>query len=346
MDFSFLFDNFVELTITGLVLGSVYALIALGYTLVYGVLQLINFAHSEVFMWGTYAVVWVLTLLGATGTSSLAGAAGYLAIALVASVLMSGGVALLVERFAYRRLVRQNAPKYIILISAIGASFVLSEIIGIRDRIVGLFESLINAVAGLFGGEVDLVGALARVLNNPRGPMRMPIEIKPTTLFSIGDFRVSDVNVVIILAALIMMAGLDFFIRRTRLGREIRAVAQDPEAAALMGSNATSVVSKTFLIGGIMAGVAALLYMIKVGATSFDVGVVLGIKAFTAAVLGGIGNLRGALLGGLLLGITENYGSAVFGGQWKDVVAFLLLVLVLLVRPTGLLGQTLGRARA
>jgi branched-chain amino acid transport system permease protein len=113
-----------------------------------------------------------------------------------------------------------------------------------------------------------------------------------------------------------------------------------------MGSNATSVVSKTFLIGGIMAGVAAVLYQVKVGATSFDVGVVLGIKAFTAAVLGGIGNLRGALLGGLLLGITENYGSALFGGQWKDVVAFLLLVLVLLVRPTGLLGQTLGRARA
>ena len=346
MDFSFLFDNFVELTVTGLVLGSVYALIALGYTLVYGVLQLINFAHADVFMWGTFSVAWVLIAVGATGTGTLVQFAPFLLLALVVAATVTGSLAMAVERIAYRRLVRKRALSYIILISAIGASFVLSEIMGIRDRIVGLFESLINAVAGLFGGEVDLVGALARVLNNPRGPMRMPIEIQPTTLFSIGDFRVSDVNVVIILAALGMMAGLDFFIRRTRLGREIRAVAQDPEAAALMGSNATSVVSKTFLIGGIMAGVAAVLYQIKVGATSFDVGVVLGIKAFTAAVLGGIGNLRGALLGGLLLGITENYGSALFGGQWKDVVAFLLLVLVLLVRPTGLLGQTLGRARA
>jgi len=346
LDFSFLFDNFVELTVTGLVLGSVYALIALGYTLVYGVLQLINFAHADVFMWGTFVVAWLFILLGANSTGTLLTALPFLLLALVVAASTSGGLAMLVERVAYRRLVRKRALSYIILISAIGASFVLSETMGIRDRIVGAISGLLNGIAGLFGGSVDLTRLFADYLNNPRGPTRLPFEIQPTTLFMIGDFRVRDTDVTVIVAALIMMIGLDFFIRRTRLGREIRAVAQDPEAAALMGANSTSVVSKTFLIGGIMAGVAAVLFMIKTGQTSFDIGVVLGIKAFTAAVLGGIGNLRGALLGGLLLGIAENYGSALFGTQWKDVVAFVLLVLILLVRPNGLLGQSLGRARA
>ncbi len=327
----FLIGNFAELTITGLVLGSVYALVALGYTLVYGVLQLINFAHSEVFMWGTYAVVWVLTLLGASGTSSLAGAAGYLAIALVAAVLMSGGVALIVERFAYRRLVRQNAPKYIILISAIGASFVLSEIMGLRDKIAGF---------------LGLQGVLGDYVNNPRNTSTLPVEIKPEPVLQIGNYMVRDTELLIIISALIMMFVLDQFIRRTSFGRQIRAVAQDPEAASLMGANSTNVVRLTFLIGGVMAGVAATLYMIKVGATGFNVGFVLGVKAFTAAVLGGIGNLRGALLGGLILGIAENYASGILGSEWRDVTAFVLLVLVLLVRPSGLLGESLGRARA
>jgi branched-chain amino acid transport system permease protein len=327
----FLINNFAELTITGLVLGSVYALVALGYTLVYGVLQLINFAHSEVFMWGTYAAVWVLTLLGATGTSSLAGAAGYLAIALVASVLMSGGVALLVERVAYRRLVRQNAPKYIILISAIGASFVLSEIMGLREKIVAF---------------VGLQGVLSDYVANPRNTSTLPVEIKPAPILQIGNYTVRDTELLIVISALVMMLVLDLFIRRTSFGRQIRAVAQDPEAASLMGANSTNVVRLTFLIGGVMAGVAATLYMIKVGATGFNVGFVLGVKAFTAAVLGGIGNLRGALLGGLLLGVAENYASGILGSEWRDVTAFVLLVLVLLVRPSGLLGESLGRARA
>jgi branched-chain amino acid transport system permease protein len=346
LDFSFLFDNFVELSVTGLVLGSVYALIALGYTLVYGVLQLINFAHADVFMWGTFVVAWLFILLGANSTGTLLTALPFLLLALVVAASTTGGLAMLVERVAYRRLVRKRALSYIVLISAIGASFVLSETMGIRDRIVEAISGLLNGIAGLFGGSVDLTTLLADYLNNPRGPTRLPFEIQPTTLFMIGEFRVRDTDVTVIVAALIMMVGLDFFIRRTRLGREIRAVAQDPEAAALMGANSTSVVNKTFLIGGLMAGVAAVLFMIKTGQTSFDIGVVLGIKAFTAAVLGGIGNLRGALLGGLLLGIAENYGSALFGTQWKDVVAFVLLVLILLVRPNGLLGQSLGRARA
>jgi branched-chain amino acid transport system permease protein len=139
---------------------------------------------------------------------------------------------------------------------------------------------------------------------------------------------------------------LDVFVRRTRLGRGIRAVAQDPEAAALMGVNSTRVIRTTFLIGGLMAGVAATLYMIKIGTTRNDAGFLIGIKAFTAAVMGGIGNLRGALVGGLALGVLQNWGAAVFGTQWQDVVAFVVLVLLLLVRPTGILGESLGKARA
>jgi branched-chain amino acid transport system permease protein len=151
---------------------------------------------------------------------------------------------------------------------------------------------------------------------------------------------------VVILAALAMMFALDVYVRRTKFGRGIRAVAQDPESAALMGVNPTRVVQVTFLVGGLMAGAAATLYMMKIGSTRQNAGFILGVKAFTAAVMGGIGNLRGALLGGLLLGVMENWGSAVFGSQWKDVVAFVLLVLILLVRPSGLLGEALGKARA
>jgi len=346
MDFQFLIDNLAELTFTGLVLGSVYALLALGYTLVYGVLQLINFAHADVFMWGTFSVAWLFILVGESGEATIVTLAPLLLLALVLAATVSGGFALLVERLAYRRLVRKRAPTYIILISAIGASFVLAETMGIRDKIVGVVGGFLDWIASWFGGSVDLPGALAPFLQRARGITQLPITIKPQVLIDFGSFQIRDTEITIILAALAMMIGLDLFIRRTRLGREIRAVAQDPEAAALMGSNSTNVVRITFLVGGIMAGAAAVLYMIKIGATSFDVGVVLGVKAFTAAVLGGIGNLRGALLGGLLLGVVENYGSAVFGTQWKDVVAFVLLVLVLLVRPTGLLGQTLGRARA
>jgi branched-chain amino acid transport system permease protein len=151
---------------------------------------------------------------------------------------------------------------------------------------------------------------------------------------------------VVIIAARAMMFALDAFVRRTKYGRGIRAVAQDPESAALMGVNSTRVVQVTFLVGGLMAGAAATLYMMKIGSTRQNAGFILGVKAFTAAVMGGIGNLRGALLGGLLLGVMENWGSAVFGSEWKDVVAFVLLVLILLVRPSGLLGEALGKARA
>jgi branched-chain amino acid transport system permease protein len=333
VDFSFLFNNFFELTITGLALGAVYALVALGYTMVYGVLQLINFAHSEVFMFGTFAVAWVVVFFHGTSSTaqSLGSTLGLLGISLVAAMLTSAAIAMILERVAYRPLIRRGAPKLIILISAIGASFSLAELMGLRDRI-----------AGWFGLEDKLSNYVAQA----RNVYSSPVTIDPHGLFTIVNYKVTDVDLLVIGAALVMMFALDQFVRRTRLGRGIRAVAQDPESAALMGVNSTRVIQVTFLIGGLMAGAAATLYMMRIGSTRQNAGFILGVKAFTAAVMGGIGNLRGALVGGVVLGVTENWGSAIFGTQWKDVVAFVLLVLILLVRPTGILGESLGKARA
>jgi branched-chain amino acid transport system permease protein len=314
-----------------LALGSVYGLVALGYTMVYGVLQLINFAHSEVFMYGTFAVVWTLYVLGGTPTTSTGGVIGMLLVSLVIAMVVSGGVALLLERVAYRPLIKRNAPKLVALISAIGASFVLAETIGLRGRIAGAL------------GLDDNIG---RFVQRSRDATGMPVEIVPQPVVRVVDYTVTNIDILVILSALLMMIMVDQYIRRSRMGRGIRAVAQDPESAALMGVNSTRIVQLTFLIGGLMAGAAATLYMIRIGVTRFDAGFILGVKAFTAAVMGGIGNLRGALLGGLVLGVAENWGSALIGTQWKDVVAFLLLVLILLFRPTGLLGESLGKARA
>jgi branched-chain amino acid transport system permease protein len=332
VDFGFLFSNFAELTITGLALGAIYALVALGYTMVYGVLQLINFAHSEVFMYGTFATAWVVVFLhGTTSVSqSLWSSLGLLGLCVVASMIMSALVALLVERVAYAPLIKRGSPKLVILISSIGASFSLSEAMGLRDKFAGWF---------------GLDGKLSNYVAQARNVYSSPVTIDPHKVFEFFGYGVTDVDILVIVSALLMMLALDIFVRRTRLGRGIRSVAQDPEAAALMGVNSTRVIRTTFLIGGLMAGAAATLYMLRIGTTRQDAGFLIGVKAFTAAVMGGIGNLRGALVGGLLLGVMENWGSAVFGTQWKDVVAFVLLVLILLVRPTGILGESLGKAR-
>ncbi len=330
MDFSFLFNNFAELTITGLAFGSIYALIALGYTMVYGVLQLINFAHSEVFMYGTFAALWTVIALGADDTTKGITLALVLLAALIAAMTASAGIALLLERVAYRPLIQRKAPRLIALISAIGASFVLAEAMGLRQKIVAWF---------------GLDERLSEYVGRPRDPRSLPDILDPVGLFNIGRYTVTSIDLLVILSALGMMVALDQFVRRSRLGRGIRAVAQDSETAALMGVNPTRVIQLTFLLGGLMAGAAAMLYMMRIGTTKFDVGFLLGVKAFTAAVLGGIGNLRGALLGGLVLGVAENWGSALIGTEWRDVVAFVLLVVILLFRPTGLLGEALGKAR-
>jgi branched-chain amino acid transport system permease protein len=189
-------------------------------------------------------------------------------------------------------------------------------------------------------------GSLQDYLGRPREASPFPLDIKTERLFHVFDYQVSNIDLIVLGSAILMMVVLDQFVKRSRLGRGIRAVAQDPEAAALMGVNRDRVIRLTFVLGGAMAGAAAVMYLLKVDQIRYNSGFILGVKAFTAAVLGGIGNLRGALLGGFVLGVAENYGSALFGSNWKDVVSFTLLVVILLFRPTGLLGESLGKARA
>lgn len=316
MSLSTLLHDFGPLTVTGLAQGAIIALFALGYTLVYGVLRLINFAHSEVFMVGTFACLLAWGWFGLDQNSPTPGTGaviGLLIVGILAAVAVSGVTALVVELVAYRPLRRRNAPPLAFLITAIGASVVISEAVGIRT------DRSIHGVPPL---------------------------IQPVTVIQIGDTPITNLQILIIGLALAMMFALDRFINGTRLGRGIRAVAQNPDSAALMGVNKNQVISLVFLLGGLMAGVAAVMYVLKIGDTRYDAGFLLGIEAFTAAVLGGIGNLRGALLGGFVLGLAENYGAGLFGTQWKNVVAFVLLVAILMFRPTGLLGESLGRARA
>jgi branched-chain amino acid transport system permease protein len=324
VNFDALIDHLGQHTVDGLSKGAIYALIALGYTLVYGVLRLINFAHSEVFMVGTFAILGVWTALGVTATPSIGMAVLYLLIGLVVGALASGGTALAVERIAYRRLRRKNAPPLIFLITAIGVSLSLSEAFGLR-------------LAGFFSGNGFIQSRLV---------VGMPAMIKQEDVLVLGDTRINNIQIIIVVAAVAMMVGLDQFINRTRYGRGVRAVAQNPDNAALMGVNQDRVIMLIFVLGGVMAGAAALLWNLRFGITKFDIGFVLGLKAFTAAVLGGIGNLRGALLGGLLLGIIEVYAATLTTSNWEDVAAFVVLVVVLMFRPTGLLGESLGRARA
>ena len=321
MDFANLFEHLGEHTVNGLSKGSIYALVALGYTLVYGVLRLINFAHSEVFMVGTWAILGVYTWLGVTDASSGGIVVLALLLGLVAAVVASGGTALIVERVAYRPLRKKNAPPLIFLITAIGCSLVLMELFG------WVFFYFFGPPFG-------------------RSLISLPELVDHEVLFSLGDTEVTNIRLIVIVSAIVMMVALDTFVNKTRMGRGVRAVAQDPDTAALMGVNKDRVIMLIFVLGGAMAGLAAVLYELQFGITKFDIGFLIGIKAFTAAVLGGIGNLRGALVGGLLLGVVEVYSSTLFSSNWEDVTAFVVLVVVLMFRPTGILGESLGKARA
>jgi len=309
-------DSFWAVTLDGLTLGAVYALIALGYTLVYGVLRLINFAHSEIFMIGVFASLFTLHGLGIQpGDPEKTGVAlvgTLLAMTLVAMVV-SGGAAVAIERIAYRPLRRRGAPRLAALITAIGVSLFLQELFAAR-----------------YG----------------RNQLEIPRVLHKTILATVAGADIRSDKLLVIFGALLLMLALDRFVALSRLGRGIRATAQDPETAALMGVDIDRVVLLTFLLGGMLAGAAGSLYGIFFESARYNIGFLPGIKAFTAAVLGGIGNIRGALVGGIALGLLENWGATVLGGQWKDVFAFSVLVLVLMFRPTGLLGESLGRARA
>ena len=317
-------DQFWPATIDGISLGAIYALVALGYTMVYGVLRLINFAHSEIFMIGTVATLFTVTHIGISAPLSGVGLIAVVILLAIVGMVVSGGAAVLLERIAYRPLRRRGASRLAALISAIGASLFLQQ----------LFALVV--IPQLFD----------RPQEGGRLPVQAPEFVERTDVISIGEFVVRNDKLIVVVAAVLMMVALDQFVRRTKLGRGIRATAQDPETAVLMGVNIDRIVTATFAIGGAMAGVAAALYMMRFEETNYFVGFLLGIKAFTAAVLGGIGNLRGALVGGFLLGLIELYGSVLFGSEWRDVVAFSVLVLVLMFRPSGILGESLQRARA
>ena len=289
----------------GISAGAIVALIALGYTLVYGVLQLINFAHSEIFMFGALFGLLSLRFLENQG---VAGPFALL-LAFIPAMLASGIAAVLLERIAYRPLRRRGAPRLAYLICAIGASLFLQQVVRVWR------------------------GA------NPEG---FPRTITPGTVFSIGNVVIQRRQLIVVIVAIVMMVGLDQFVNRTRTGRGIRAVAQDPETAGLMGVNIDRVVSVTFLLGGVLGGAAGLLFGFSFGQTQFSIGFTPGIQAFTAAVLGGIGNIRGALVGGLALGLIQNISGGCFGTQWQDVATFVILVLVLMFRPTGILSKSVG----
>lgn len=294
----------------GLNTGSIYALIALGYTLVYGVLQLINFAHSEVFMGGSLAGLLALNFLTNNGQNA---GAHWLFIALIPGMIAGALLAVALERFAYRPLRRRNAARLSYLISAIGASLLLQDLVRIWRG--NAFENY-------------------------------PETITARPIIRLGDITINSKQILVFVAMIVMVFGLDFFVQRTRTGKGIRAVAQDAETAGMMGVDINRVITATFLLGGLLAGAAGVLYGMSFSQTRFDLGFIPGIKAFTAAVLGGIGNIRGALLGGLILGVVENVGSGCFGNQWKDVIAFVMLVGVLMFRPTGILGEGVGGQKA
>lgn len=321
--------NLPQVLIDGLTLGFVYAAIALGYTMVYGVLEFINFAHSEIFAIGAF--VGVELLLAAKGfgwlgaDTAIVTAYLWLMFALLAGMLIAGGMAVTVERIAYRPL--RNAPRLVPLISAIGVSFFLQDAIRLIESVTtGEFHRIIP-VFGNFDARIPL--------------------------FHVGE-SVVDIQVkslIVIAAAVVMLIGLNYLVNATKIGKAIRAVAQDRTTASLMGINVNWIISLTFLIGGMLGGAAGVLYALKFTRIDPFVGFFPGLKAFTAAVLGGIGNLTGALLGGIVLGLLETFAGtymSVFtmgyaGAEYKDIFAFSILILVLIFRPHGLMGENVGQ---
>jgi len=313
--------TFMNYLVLGLTRGSIYALIALGYTMVYGVLQLINFAHSEVFMSGAFGSYLIVHgIVGAGGHQSPLVVVGVIAAGMVVGALTAGAVGWTLERVAYRPLRRRNAAKLTFLISAIGASFFLSQFAG------KIFTSQSTNSFPTFFAQ-----------NKP--------------LFKLFGASVTVIEIIDIVFAVAAMIALDRLVSATKLGRAIRAVAEDAPTAALMGVNIDKTISRTFVIGGLLGGLAGFLFGLNYGFGN-TMGFQPGVKAFAAAVLGGIGNVRGAMLGGMLIGLVEALlptapwinGTAWIGIRWTDVVAFLVLVGVLMFRPTGLLGERLGRA--
>ena len=323
MDFPLLIRILPEVILDGLILGFMYALIALGYTMVYGVLEFINFAHSEIFVVGAFVGVEILLTLKAGGWLDVLSPFLVLVLLLVAGMAISGLLAVAVERVAYRPL--RGKPRLIPFISAIGVSFFLQDAIR-------LFESVWRNAFNLVYPTMDQL--------NRRFTLTETIDVSVKSL-------------VVIVAALLMLWALHLLVNRTKIGTAIRAVAEDQATASLMGINVNRMISLTFLIGGAMGGAAGVLFGIQYSLINPYTGFVPGIKAFTAAVLGGIGNIPGAMVGGLVLGLLETFAASyfslltggAFGSEYKDIFAFSVLILILIFRPKGLLGEVV-RERA
>jgi branched-chain amino acid transport system permease protein len=295
--------------VNALTIGAIYALVALGYTMVYGIIELINFAHGDVFMVGAFVSLFVLTnVLGQTGSATSIGQVVYvLAITFALTMTIVGVLGVLIERFAYRPL--RNAPRLAPLITAIGISFILQN--------------------------------LVQIIYGP-SPVNTPQVIPPSARVEIAGVSIGWVNIFIIATAVVLMIGLQLFVSRTKMGRAMRSTASDREAAALMGVDINRTIAVTFLIGSALAGAAGVVQGLYFGNIQFTLGFQSGLKAFTAAVLGGIGNLAGAAIGGFFIGFVEvtaaNFGFFV----WAQAAVFMILIVTLVFRPAGLFGQQLG----
>jgi branched-chain amino acid transport system permease protein len=298
-------DVFLQQLVNGISLGGIYALIALGYTMVYGIIELINFAHGDVYTLGTFFSLAILTLLGVTGVVTGPLLIVIVVVTMLGAMIACGLVGVVIERLAYRRL--RNAPRLAPLITAIGMSFILEN-----------------------------------VMQYWRGPSPVPFpDLIPNPDVHLGIVTVATKQILVVVLAVVMMLVLQVFIYRTRLGKAMRATAQDRDAAQLMGIDINTTIALTFLIGSALAGAAGFVSGVYYGSTWFFNGFAAGLKAFTAAVLGGIGNLAGAMLGGFLIGLIEAMTTQLISDQWSNVVVFSVLVLVLIFRPSGLLGESL-----
>jgi branched-chain amino acid transport system permease protein len=289
---------------TGLSNGTIWALIALGYTLVYGIIELINFAHGEVFMIGSFVSVSIWGTLGVTAATGFVPTIGAIIVGLAIAMLCSGTLNTMIERVAYRPL--RNAPKLAPLITAIGMSFILQNV-GL------LWRPTPDSAPDLIGSQKDYFSVFG-----------VPIEH-------------SDVFAVIVTVPLLV--ALVWFVGSTRYGKAMRATAQDPDAARLMGIDVDRTISLTFMLGGLLAGAAGMIYALYNGTIQFNQGFTAGLIAFTAAVMGGIGNLKGAVVGGLIIGVIQSISDTHYGQVWTPAVVFAILILVMVFRPQGLFGE-------
>jgi branched-chain amino acid transport system permease protein len=330
--FTYTLINLPQVLIDGLTIGFVYAAVALGYTMVYGVLEFINFAHSEIFAVGAFVGVEILIALDTAGvlaSASLGMAYVILILAILAGMIVAGVLAVTVERVAYRPL--RGAPRLVPLISAIGVSFLLQDVIRLVE---GLTTGQFNRIFPTFG-------------NFDQRLIFGKVALGATTI----NMGISIKSIIVIVAAVLMLVGLNYLVNATKVGKAIRAVAQDRPTASLMGIDVNRIISLTFLVGGLLGGAAGVLYALKFTRIDPFVGFFPGLKAFTAAVMGGIGNLTGALLGGIVLGMLETFAGSYMGvftmgaagTEYKDIFAFSILILVLIFRPQGLMGENVSQ---